>query len=59
MQHQAHPETTPLLACPPEGRDEEEEDASGCLISEEVRARGEVFGAGGREPEGRERFLSA
>ena len=53
------PRPLPLLACPPEGREEEEEeDVSGCLTSEEVHARGEVFGAGGREPEGRERFLT-
>ena len=59
-QHQVHPETPPppISTCPPEGR-EEEEDASGCLTSEEVRARGEDFGTGGREPEGREHFLSA
>ena len=48
----------PLVACPPEGR-EEEEEASGRKTSEEVPARGEVAVAGGREPEGRdERFLS-
>ena len=46
----------PFLACPPEGR--EEEEASGCKTSEEVPARGEVFIAGGREPEGRACFLS-
>ena len=47
----------PFLACPPEGR-EEEEEASGCKTSEEVPAREEVFAAGGTEPEGRVRFLS-
>ena len=57
-QHQVHPET-PLLSCLPEGREEEEEEVPGCMTSEEVRAWGEVFGAGGTEPEGRECFRSA
>ena len=43
-----------LLACPPEGREEEEEEASGRKISEEVPARGEVATAVGSAPEGRE-----
>ena len=46
-----------LLACPPEGR--EEEEASGRKISEEVPARGEVAATVGSAPEGREeRFRS-
>ena len=56
-EHQVHPETPPLLACPPEGR--EEGEVPGCMTSEEVRARGEVFGTGGTEPEGHECFPSA
>ena len=48
----------PLLACLPQGREEEEEEASGRKTSEEVPARGEVAVAGGREPEGRECYLS-
>ena len=58
-QHQVHPKTPPppLLACPPEGR--EEEEVPGCMTSEEVRARGEIFSAGRTKPEGRERFRSA
>ena len=46
-----------LLACPPEGR--EEEEASGRKTYEEVPARGEVAAAVGSVPEGREeRFRS-
>ena len=46
-----------LLSHPSEGR-EEEEGAAGCMTSEEVPARGEIFGAGGREePEERDDLL--
>ena len=44
----------PLLSCPPEGREKEEEEVPGCGTSEEVPARGEAPGAGGTEPEGRD-----
>ena len=40
------PRDPSFLACPPEGR-EEEEEASGRKTSEEVPSRGEVFAAGG------------
>ena len=53
------PRGSPLLTCPPEGREEEEEEAPGCVTSEEVRTRGEASGTGGTEPEGRERLHSA
>ena len=43
----------PLLSCPPEGR-EEEEEVPGCGTSEEVLARGEAPGVGGTEAEGRD-----
>ena len=39
---------SPSLTRPPEGS-EEEEGAAGCMTSKEVPARGEDFGAGGRE----------
>ena len=46
---------SPLLSHPSEGREEEEEEeAAGCMTSQEAHARGKVFGAGGRESEGRE-----
>ena len=32
----------PLLSCPPEGREEEEEEVPGCGTSVEVHARGEA-----------------
>ena len=49
---------SPLLSRPSEGREEEEEGSAGCSTSEEVPARGKVFGAGGREePEGRDDLL--
>ena len=57
-QHQVHPETSPLSSCPPEGREEEEDEFPGCGTSEEVPARGEAPGAGGTEPEGRDLFCS-
>ena len=53
------PRDYPFLTCPPEGREAEEEEVPGCVTSEEVRAWGVVFGAGGTEPEGRERLRSA
>ena len=43
--------------CPPKGREEEEEEVPGRETPEEVSARGEVGGAVGTEPEGREGFL--
>ena len=57
-QHQVHPKTPPLSSCPPEGREEEEEEVPGCGTSEEVLAQGEAPGAGGTEPEGRDLFRS-
>ena len=36
----------PLLSCPPEGREKEEEEVPGCGTSEEVPARGKAPGAG-------------
>ena len=61
-QHQVHPETPPPtptpLILPPEGREKEEEEVPGCGTSEEVPARGIASGAGGTEPEGRDRFRS-
>ena len=43
--------------CPPEGREEEEEEVPGRETPEGENARGEVSGAWGTEPEGREGFL--
>ena len=48
----------PPSSCPSEGREKEEEEVPGCETSEGVSARGEVFGAGGTEPEGRIFFHS-
>ena len=53
--HQVHPETPP--ASPALLREEEEEEVPGSETPEEVPARGEVGGAVGTEPEGREDFL--
>ena len=47
----------PCFPCPPEGQKEEEEEVPGRETPEGVSARGEVSGAGGTEPEGREGFL--
>ena len=52
------PKGSPFLTCPPEGKEAEEEEVPGCMTSEEVRARGVAFSAGGTEPEGRERLRS-
>ena len=47
-----------LLTRPSGGREGKEEGAAWCVTSEEVSARGEVFGTGGREePEGRADLL--
>ena len=61
---EAPPDKTPgaprdpsCLPCPPKGREEEEEEVPGRETPEEVSARGEVGGAVGTEPEGREDFL--
>ena len=53
------PRDSPFLTCPTEGREAEEEEVPGCVTSEEVRAWGVAFCAGGTEPEGRERLRSA
>ena len=46
------------IPCPPKGREEEEEEVvPGSETPEEVSARGEVGGAEGTEPEGREDVL--
>ena len=50
---QPPPPPPPLSSCPPEGWEKEEEEGPGCETPEGVSARGEVFGAGGTEPEGR------
>ena len=59
---EAPPDKTPgaprdpsCYPCPPKGR--EEEEVPGSKTPEEVSARGEVGGAVGTEPEGREDFL--
>ena len=44
----------PLLSCPPEGREKEEEEVPGCGTPEGVPTRGEARGAGGTESEGRD-----
>ena len=55
---QGAPPDPSSLACPPEGR--EEEEASGRKTSEKVPARGELASAVGSAPEGREeRFQSS
>ena len=51
------PRDLPLLSCPPEGREEEEEEVPGCGTSEEVPARGEAPDAGGTDPEGRDLYV--
>ena len=47
----------PSDPCPLEGQEEEEEEVPGRKTPEGENARGEVSGAGGTEPEGREGFL--
>ena len=47
----------PCFPCPPEGREEEEEEVPGRETPEGENVRGEASGAGGTEPEGREGFL--
>ena len=51
------PRDPPLFPCPPKGREEEEEEDPGSETPKEVSAKGEVEGAEGTEPEGRENVL--
>ena len=51
------PRNPPFFPCPPKGREEEEEEDSGSETPKEVSAKGEVEGAEGTEPEGREDVL--
>ena len=55
------PRDPPLLPCPPKGREEEEEEEEeevpGSETPKEVSKKGEVEGAEGTEPEGREDVL--
>ena len=55
---QGAPRDPSCLPCPPKGREEEGEvEVPGSETPKEVSARGEVGGAVGTEPEGREDFL--
>ena len=51
------PRDPPIFPCPPKGREEEEEEVPGSETPKEVSVKGEVEGAEGTEPEGREDVL--
>ena len=51
------PRDPSLFPCPPKGREEEEEEVPGSKTPKEVSEKGEVEGAEGTEPEGREDVL--